>query len=168
MDQPSLYDDIVSGTEQQASALRALSRRSDLSNMLDWENVAEEIESVGRSQAQAGESLRTQSPVHLLERLSAPRTLPVEHWRRQVEAFQIGARGRCEPSMSQRIDWFNGWAATQELAKPGRTAYGDTLISNLPFQCSLGVDDPLVTPFDMDDALLRIAETTILKSPEKH
>ncbi|GJD39330.1 DUF29 family protein [Methylobacterium bullatum] len=168
MDQPSLYDDIVSGTEQRASALRSLSRRSDLSNMLDGENVAEEIERVGRSQVQTGEGLLTQSPAHLLERRSSPCTLPVEHWRREVEAFQIGARGRCEPSMSQRIDWFNGWAATQELAKPGRTAYGNTLISNLPFQCSLDVADPLVTPFYIDDALLRIAETTILKSLEKH
>ncbi|WP_227439667.1 DUF29 family protein [Methylobacterium sp. W2] len=71
MDQPSLYDDdIVSWTEQQAAALRVLARRPDLSKMLDWENVAEEIESVGRSQVQAVESLLVQTLAHLLKRRS--------------------------------------------------------------------------------------------------
>lgn len=71
MDQPSLYDDdIVSWTEQQAAASRALARRPDLSKMLDWENVAEEIESVGRSQVQAVDSLLVQTLAHLLKRRS--------------------------------------------------------------------------------------------------
>lgn len=168
MDQPSLYDDIVSGTEQRAFALRALSRRSDLSNMLDWENVVEEIEGVGHWQVQAGESLLAQTRAYLSELLSALRTLPVEHWRRKIETFQLDACGGCEPSMRRRIDWFKDCASAQKLAKLRRTAYGDTLISNLPSQCPLGIDEPLVNPFDMDDELLRIGKTTILKTPEKH
>ena len=48
MDRPSLYDDdIVTWAEEQAAALRALGARTDLSNAIDWENVAEEVESVG-------------------------------------------------------------------------------------------------------------------------
>ncbi len=50
MDQPTLYDDdIVTWADEQVAALRALAARSDLSNAVDWENVIEEIESVGRS-----------------------------------------------------------------------------------------------------------------------
>ncbi|CAA2099168.1 hypothetical protein MBUL_00011 [Methylobacterium bullatum] len=168
MDQPSLYDDIVSGTEQREAALRSLARRPDLSNMLNLESTAEEIEGLGSSQVRAGESLLTQTLLHLFERLSAPRTFPVEHSRREIGAFQIDDCERYDPSMRQRINWFEGRASARELAKPGLIAYGDTLISNLPAQCPLGVVQPLVTQFDMDDALLRIAATTILKSPEKH
>ncbi|WP_019907035.1 DUF29 domain-containing protein [Methylobacterium sp. 77] len=169
MDQPSLYDDdIVTWTERQAAALRELARRPDLSNMLDWENVAEEIESVGRSQVQAVESLLTQTLAHLLKRLSAPGIPSAEHWRKEIGAFQIAAMGRYERSMRQRINWDKVWSSSRELAKLGLAAYGDMLIPNLPSECPLGPDDLLVSPFDIDAALLKIAESTILKSPEKH
>ena len=50
MDQPSLYDDdTVTWADQQVAALRSLATRPELSNVLDWDNVAEEIEGVGRS-----------------------------------------------------------------------------------------------------------------------
>ncbi|WP_027174355.1 DUF29 family protein [Methylobacterium sp. 10] len=169
MDQPSLYDDdTVSWIEQQAVALRALAPRPDLSNMLDWEIVAEQIESVDHLPVQAVESLLTQTLAYLLKRLSAPCTLPVENWRREIGVFEIAAFGRYEPSMRQPINWSKVWGTAQELARLGLTSYGDTLIPTLPSQCPLCVDELLVTPFAMDAALLRIVESTILKSPEKH
>lgn len=169
MDQPSLYDDdIVTWTEQQAAALRELARRPDLSNVLDWENVAEEIESVGRSHLQAVESLLAQTLAHLLERLSAPGSSSAERWRKEIGTFQIAAMGRYERSMRQRVNWDKVWLLGRELAKLGLTAYGDTLIPNLPVRCPLEPDELLVSPFDIDAALLKIAESTVLKSPEKH
>ena len=59
-------DDILLWSEQQAGALR---RRA--LNEIDWENVAEEIESVGNEQLHAVESLRAT----LLSRLTAAVTL---------------------------------------------------------------------------------------------
>jgi hypothetical protein len=48
-DAPTLYDeDFVAWTEQQATALRAAGR-GRTNQPLDWENLAEEIESLGRS-----------------------------------------------------------------------------------------------------------------------
>lgn len=44
MDRPSLSDDIVAWAEEQAAALGA---RGELSNVLDWENLAEKFEGVG-------------------------------------------------------------------------------------------------------------------------
>ena len=106
MDQPSLYDDdIVTWAEQQASTLRALARRPDLSSILDWENVAEEIESVGRSQISAVESLLAQTLAHLLKRLSAPDAASLDHWYQEAGTFQITAMNRYERSMRQRLDW---------------------------------------------------------------
>lgn len=50
----SLYDeDILAWSEQQAALLRDLARHRDLPNALDLENVAEEIESVGRDELRA-------------------------------------------------------------------------------------------------------------------
>ncbi|MCK2052603.1 DUF29 domain-containing protein [Methylobacterium sp. 37f] len=168
MDQPSLYDDdIVTWAEQQASTLRELARRPDLSNILDWENVAEEIESVGRSQIQAVESLLAQTLGHLLKRLSAPDTLVVEHWRNEAGTFQIAAPARYERSMRQRLDWDKIWTLAQAQARLGLTTYGDSLLPHLPPRYPLGPDELLVTPFDVDAALRTIAESTILKSASK-
>ncbi|MBV9250584.1 MAG: DUF29 domain-containing protein [Acetobacteraceae bacterium] len=58
-----LYDaDVLLWSEQQAELLR---RRA--ANALDWENLAEEIEDVGRSQLNAVESLLTQALLHYLK-----------------------------------------------------------------------------------------------------
>lgn len=165
MDQPSLYDDdIVTWAEQQASTLRELARRPELSNILDWENVAEEIESVGRSQIHAVEGLLAQTLSHLLKRLSAPDTLSVDHWRKEAGTFQIAAATRYERSMGQRLDWDKIWSLAQAQAQLGLATYGDSLLPHLPPRCPLGPDDLLVTPFDLDAALRRIAESTVLKS----
>ena len=57
MDQPSLYDDdIVTWAEQQAAPCVPSRAARTCRTSLDWENVAEEIESVGRSQINAVES----------------------------------------------------------------------------------------------------------------
>jgi hypothetical protein len=49
-DVKTLYDeDFVAWSEQQAEALRAAARTGS-NQQLDWENLAEEIESLGRSQ----------------------------------------------------------------------------------------------------------------------
>src|SRR5215204_4699025 len=51
MDTATLYDDdIVTWSERQAAALRALAARPELSNAVDWDNVIEEIECLGRSE----------------------------------------------------------------------------------------------------------------------
>ena len=51
MGDQSLYEeDILIWSEQQAAALRKLAARRDLPNELDLENVAEEIEDVGKSE----------------------------------------------------------------------------------------------------------------------
>lgn len=168
MDQSSLYDDdIVTWAEQQAAAVRALASRPDLSNALDWENVAEEIEGVGRSQIHAVESLLAQTLAHLLKRLSAPGASAGDRWREEAGTFQITAMGRYERSMRQRLDWNKIWSSAQALATLGLIRYGDTLIPNLPVQCPLGPDELLVSPFDLDAAQRRIAESTVLKSARK-
>jgi hypothetical protein len=161
MDRPSLYDDdIVTWAEEQAAALRALGTRGDLSNALDWENVAEEIESVGRSQLRAVEGLLVQALAPMLKRLSAPDLPVTRHWREETLTFQIAARNRFERSMRQRLDWDRIWKSARETANLGLMPYGDGLLPNLPDRCPVDPDELLSARFDMDAILARIAEST--------
>ena len=125
MDQPSLYaDDIVTWAEQQAAALRGLARRPELSNVLDWENVAEEIESVGRSQINAVEGLLLQVMVHLLKQISAPGSPAQRHWRSEILTFQTSAHRHFSRSMRRRIEIDEMWPAAMKIAGAELVAYG--------------------------------------------
>ena len=161
MDRPSLYDDdIATWAEEQAAALRALGARAELSNAVDWENVAEEIESVGRSQVRAVESLLVQTLAHLLRRLSAPTVAADPHWRSEITAFQTAARRHFEPSMRRRLDWDRVWTMAVLNAEAGLVAYGNALLPGLPPRCPIPLDEVVTDAFDIDAAALRLAQAT--------
>ena len=95
-----LYDqDILIWSEQQADLLR---RR--LGNALDWDNLAEEIEDVGRSQLRAVESHLVQALLHDLKVRAWPLSRDVPHWRAEARGQRDDARAGFTPSMAQRID----------------------------------------------------------------
>ena len=95
-----LYDeDILTWSEQQAALLR---RRA--SNSLDWENLAEEIEDVGRSQLRAVEAHLVQALLHDLKARSWPLSREVPHWQAEARGQRDDARAAFTPSMAQRID----------------------------------------------------------------
>src|SRR6266496_6361743 len=97
----ALYDaDILEWSEQQASALRSLARaRPDLSNVIDWENVAEEIEDVGRSQFNAVRSYIRQILIHVAKALSVSDSQSLMHWHTEVRGFHSELIDRVAPSM---------------------------------------------------------------------
>jgi hypothetical protein len=74
MSSATTYDsDILEWSEEQAAALRNLARaRPDLTNQLDWDNIAEEIECVGRSEFAAVQSFVRRVLVHLIKAVSVP------------------------------------------------------------------------------------------------
>ena len=107
----TLYDtDFVLWTEEQAEALRrARDRRTnrDVANLnVDWDNLIEEIEDLGRSDLAAFESQLRNVLIHLLKLEWSPDVQPRRHWRREVLAFrQAGARRlRQSPSLRTRSD----------------------------------------------------------------
>jgi hypothetical protein len=94
------YDtDILLWSEQQADLLR---RRA--SNALDWDNLAEEIEDVGRSQLRAVESHLVQALLHDLKAEAWPLSREVPHWQAEARGHRDDARAAFTPSMAQRID----------------------------------------------------------------
>lgn len=168
MDRPSLYDDdIVTWAEEQAAALRALGARSDLSNAVDWENIAEEIESVGRSQIDSVDSALRLALIHILKYLSAPNAQSTQSWRSEVLVFLRTARKNYRPSMRQRIDWQDLWTAAMAQAEAQLTMFGDRLVRGLPNAMPFAPEELVSPDFDMDRALQCLAEA-LDTGPDRH
>ena len=100
-----LYDtDILGWSERQAELLRRLAAGERVNDLIDWENVAEEVESVGRSELHRTESLLTQALRHRLKIMAWPTSSEVPHWQEEVTLFQMDAARAFQESMRQRLD----------------------------------------------------------------
>ena len=100
-DVESLYDaDILAWCELQAAALRAR-RAGDA--ILDWDNLAEEIEDLGKSQLQGCESQLENIIEHLLklEYVRSPRDYP--HWRGEIRPFRTTLAKRITQTIRNRL-----------------------------------------------------------------
>lgn len=99
------YDtDILVWSEQQSALLRRLAMGEQVNTQIDWENVAEEVESVGREQVHAVQSLLLQALIHVLKAESWPESRDAPVWRAGAMNFRAQAAIRFAPSMRQRID----------------------------------------------------------------
>jgi hypothetical protein len=99
------YDtDILVWSEQQAQLLRRLAAGERVNDLIDWENVIEEVNSVGREQLHAVESLLLQALVHMLKAQGWPGARDAENWRADSRGFRAQAANRFAPSMRQRLD----------------------------------------------------------------
>jgi hypothetical protein len=99
-----LYNrDILVWAEHQAALLRRLASGERVNEALDWPNLIEEVEDVGRAQLQTCESLLRQAMLHLLKLHLGP-DQPAAHWRSETLGFLGDAAARFTPAMRQRID----------------------------------------------------------------
>ena len=137
-----LYEaDILAWSEQQAELLRrhAASERAN-DNALDWPNILEEIESVGREQLHAVESLLVQALTHMLKAEGWPLSRDAPNWLADSRAFRAQARRRFAPSMRQRID-LNG------LYADARSGLPETMDNQAPLpltaECPVTLDELL-------------------------
>jgi len=88
-DLKSLYEtDTVAWSEQQAAALRAAARGGS-SQPLDWENLAEEIESLGRSLKLGLRSQVVRIIQHLVKLAHSPALDPRSGWRRTIRQARV-------------------------------------------------------------------------------
>ena len=147
-----LYDrDILLWSEQQAELLRRLSRGERVNNAMDWANVIDEVETVGRSELKACESHLSQALVHLLKLHARPGSDAAPHWRGEVGTFLTGARRTFTPSMRQRLDLAECFA--DAVYRVG-LEYPD---SPAPPACPYSLDDLLAPRPDVSALLARLA-----------
>src|SRR5690242_12539070 len=100
-----LYEtDILDWSERQADLLRRHAAGERLNDHPDWPNIIDEIESVGRAQLNAVQSLLVQAMLHDLKASAWPNHPALPHWRAQARGFRDDAARIFAPSMRARID----------------------------------------------------------------
>ncbi len=91
-------------SEHQARLLRQHADGKPGNEAPDWANIIEEVESLGRSQVDAVESLWTLAFLHDLKAEAWPLSRDVPHWRAEARLFRRQARRKFTPSMRTKID----------------------------------------------------------------
>jgi hypothetical protein len=150
MDHPATYEeDIYAWSQHQAAILRRLAAagRAGLPNDLDLENVAEEIESVGRSELTAVRSHLTVMLVHLIKAVSSPEAYPTRLWLGEATRAQGEAADAFTPAMRQHLDPGAVWRRALKDAAAALRAHGEAM-AKLPDAC----------PFTLDELLNREVE----------
>jgi hypothetical protein len=100
-----LYDDdILLWSERQAELLRQHSEAARVNDAIDWPNVIEEIEDVGRSEFRSCRSFLRQALRHMLKAEAWPLSRDAPTWRGDAVDFRRQARDAFTPSMRQKID----------------------------------------------------------------
>ncbi|MGH6801721.1 MAG: DUF29 domain-containing protein [Methylocella sp.] len=158
----TLYDDdILLWSEQQAAAIRKLQETArGIPNELDIENVAEEIESVGRSELAAVESNLQLIFVHLIKLIAEPQGYPQRHWRSEIFAFHFRANRRYSPSMRQRINIDEVWRSAREQVSLAHEGEAQRRIMSLSERSPISVDELLAEKIDSEALLARLQTST--------
>ena len=100
-----LYDtDIVAWAEAQTDLLRRMAKGERVNNQVDWTNIIEEVESVGRSELRAVASALRNAMQHKLYLLGWPNALAARHWQIEVRSHLAEATKDFRQSMRKQIE----------------------------------------------------------------
>jgi hypothetical protein len=105
IDAKRLYDDdFIAWSKQQAEALRAAARGGS-NQAIDWENVAEEIEDLGKSQRRELSSRIREIILHLVKLTNSPRSEPRPGWRSSIrrQRAEIEDLLKDNPSLGREV-----------------------------------------------------------------
>jgi hypothetical protein len=89
--------DILLWSEHQAELLRRLAAGERVNDQVDWENLIEEVESVGNEQLHAVNSLLRQALLHMLKAEAWPLSIEVPHWQAEALGFRPTPRTGMRP-----------------------------------------------------------------------
>ena len=134
-----LYErDVLAWSERQATLLRRLATGERLNETVDWTNVIDEVETVGRSELHACESLLRQALVHLLKMHAWPASRSAGHWRAETRGFLFGAGRSFSSSMRQRINLIDIYQSALAQVRDDVDDAGEP--STLPDVCPFTLD----------------------------
>lgn len=148
-----LYErDFYAWTQDQAALLRAWPEALR-PNALDLENLAEEIDSLGRSQRSAIESLMMRIVEHLLKLRSHPDQASRRYWQKEIAGFrdQLDILFRDNPSLRAR----RAEIAASVWRRAAKRFGGDLEIDGHDPRAALNwLPDPAEPYFDLDREVL--------------
>ena len=144
MDLPARYeDDIYVWSRHQAAVLRRMAETpAALPNDLDIENVAEEIETLGRSELQAVESRLVRMLEHVIKAASSPTAYPATMRQAEVTREQGDAENGYRPSMRQALDLERVWRRARRVAAAALESHVEAL-APLPEACPFTLEELL-------------------------
>lgn len=125
-------DDFVGWTVEQAARLRGMPQLNNAG--LDVENLAEEIEDLGRSEINKITSLMGQAMVHLLKIVADPTAPSRQHRQQEVGGFVVSIRKAWSPGYLQRVDMEEIWKDAIEEAGNALETF-DVTLPALPEAC---------------------------------
>jgi hypothetical protein len=116
-DLKTLYEeDTVAWAENQAAALRAAAQGSS-NQALDWENLAEEIDDLAKSQRRALRSQLSRILQHQVKLAHSPAIDPRKGWRLSILQARVEIEGILEesPSLKREVSRFIANAAQRAI-----------------------------------------------------
>ena len=136
----SLYDDdFYAWTQEQAALLR---RGPPAANRLDIENIAEEIEDLGKSELHAAESLCEHIIEHLLKLEYSGLIEPADHWRDEVIEWRLQLGRKLTRSIIAKLDLPDRYRLALKLFRRlERDVPG--LLARVPKECPYTLDQIL-------------------------
>lgn len=150
MDRSSRHDDdLYAWSQEQADLLRDLARQGSGPSGLDLDNLADEVEDLGRSELDKAESHLRLFLLHLLKIASAPDARPVEHWRAEAKVFHAGFHRAVTRSILRKIDLDQVWQLAVGQAGARLGLAGDAIVA-VPDHCPFALDALLAAPPDLD------------------
>lgn len=160
-----LYDrDVLMWSERQADLLRRLMAGERVNELVDWANVIEEMEDVGRSELHGCQGNLAQALIHLLKLAVWPESRDVPHWGSELVTFLGNAFDHYTPSMKERLDLERLYdRALRSLEWQGSPR--DRLFLLTLTGCPFTVSDLVAETPDIDVLLARL--TAHLTSPSR-
>jgi hypothetical protein len=141
-----IYDeDILLWSEQQAELLRRMAQGDRVNDQVDWENVAEEIVDVGRSELRAVASHLVQALLHDLKAEAWPLSREVPHWRAEARGHRDDARAAFTRSMAQREELEVSELYRRALRRMPEMIDGVPPLP-VPAECPVTLDELLAEP----------------------
>jgi hypothetical protein len=132
----TLYDDdFYAWTQEQASLLRRLPA---MSNHLDVELIAEEIEDLGRSEVRTAQSLCEHIIEHLLKLEYSGLADPVRHWRVEIVEWRLQLEKTLTRSIIAKLDLPDRYRAALRLLR-GQEELA-ALMDRIPGECPYSLD----------------------------
>jgi Domain of unknown function DUF29 len=141
------YDtDILTWSEHQAALLRRRAAGELVNDAeMDWPNIAEEIEDVGKSIVRGVASHLVQAILHDLKAEAWPLSREVPHWRAEARVQRDEARAAYAPSMADR-DELNVEKLYRRALRGMPEAIDDLAPLPVPDTCPVTLDDLLSEP----------------------
>ncbi len=128
---PLYEEDLYAWTQRQADLLRRLPA---VGNELDLENIAEEIEDLGRSDLRAAQSLCEHIIEHFLKLEYSGLEEPADHWRDEIVEWRLQLEKTLTRSIAAKLDLPGRYQAAIRLVRRLERDVPE-LTSRLPIQC---------------------------------